>query len=154
MSARLWAKSRIISYQKVKLNRWFFKHIHLAKVRLQVLQSCWESPRTVGEYQLPLTVTFVDFKKAFDSINRTDMFPVLRQCGIPNPIVNAVRCNPLVNWRLFGRNKPIRTTKGIYTSDKTKQSVQTRIYTLSSVKNVVTSCEFPKNPINQVNNWQ
>ena len=23
------------------------------------------------EYQLPLTVTFVDFKKAFDSINRT-----------------------------------------------------------------------------------
>ena len=53
----------------------------------------------------------------------------------------TVRCNPLVNWRLFGRNKPIRTTKGIYTSDKTKQSVQTRIYTLSSVKNVVTSCE-------------
>ena len=53
----------------------------------------------------------------------------------------GVRCNPLVNWRLFGRNKPIRTTKGIYTSDKTKQSVQTRIYTLSSVKNVVTSCE-------------
>ena len=46
-----------------------------------------------------------------------------------------------INWRLFGRNKPIRTTKGIYTSDKTKQSVQARIYTLSSVKNVVTSCE-------------
>ena len=53
----------------------------------------------------------------------------------------TVRCNPPVNWRLFGRNKPICTTKGIYTSDKTKQSVQTRIYALSSVKNVVTSCE-------------
>ena len=58
-----------------------------------------------------------------------------------NTLVVSVRCNPLVNWRSFGRNKPIRTTKGIYTSDKTKQSVQTRIYTLSSVKNVVTSCE-------------
>ena len=30
------------------------------------------------EYQLPLTITFVDFKKAFDSNNRTAMFPVLR----------------------------------------------------------------------------
>ena len=43
------------------------------------------------EYQLPLTVTFVDFKKAFDSINRTVMFPVLRHYGIPNPIVNAIK---------------------------------------------------------------
>ena len=43
----------------------------------------------------------------------------------------VVRCK-FVNWRLFEQNKPIRTTKGIYTSDKTKQSVQTRIYTLSS----------------------
>ena len=29
------------------------------------------------EYQPPLTITFVDFEKAFDSINRTAMFPVL-----------------------------------------------------------------------------
>ena len=36
---------------------------------------------------------------------------------------------------LFGRNNPIRTTKDICTSDKTKQSVQTNIiYTLPSVK--------------------
>ena len=43
------------------------------------------------EYQLPLTVTFVDFKKAFDSINRTTMFLVLQHCGIPETTVNAVQ---------------------------------------------------------------
>ena len=29
------------------------------------------------EYQLPLTVTFVDFIKGFDSINRTTMFSLV-----------------------------------------------------------------------------
>jgi len=43
------------------------------------------------EYQLPLTVTFVDFKKAFDSINRTAMFSVLRHYSIPKTIVNAIQ---------------------------------------------------------------
>ena len=38
------------------------------------------------EYQLPLTVTFVDFKKAFDSINRSVMFAVLRHYGIPQTL--------------------------------------------------------------------
>ena len=42
------------------------------------------------EYQLPLTVTFVDFKKAFDSINRSMMFSVLRNYGIPQALVNAI----------------------------------------------------------------
>ena len=32
-------------------------------------------------------VTFVDFKKAFDSINRDKMFDVLLACGIPSQIV-------------------------------------------------------------------
>ena len=43
------------------------------------------------EYQLPLTVTFVDFEKAFDSINRTTMFSVLRHYGIPETTVNAIQ---------------------------------------------------------------
>ncbi len=43
------------------------------------------------DYQLPLTVTFVDFKKAFDSINRSVMFSVLRHYGIPKSLVNAVQ---------------------------------------------------------------
>ena len=40
--------------------------------------------------QLPLTVTFIDFKKAFDSINRNMMFAVLRHYGIPEAVVNAI----------------------------------------------------------------
>ena len=41
-------------------------------------------------YQLPLVVTFIDFKKAFDSINRKVMFVVLRHYGIPEAVVNAI----------------------------------------------------------------
>ena len=40
-------------------------------------------------YQPPLTVTFIDFKKAFDSINRKTMFAVSRHYGMPEPMVNA-----------------------------------------------------------------
>jgi exonuclease III len=42
------------------------------------------------DYQLPLTLTFIDFKKAFDSINRKVMFAVLRHYGIPEAVVNAI----------------------------------------------------------------
>ena len=42
------------------------------------------------DYQPPLTVTFIDFKKAFDSINRKVIFAVLRHYGIPEPLVNAI----------------------------------------------------------------
>ena len=38
------------------------------------------------EYQPPLTIIFVDFKKAFDSINRTAMFPVLRHRQRPQNV--------------------------------------------------------------------
>ena len=41
--------------------------------------------------RLPLTVTFIDLKKTFDSINREVMFAVLRHYGIPEAVVNAVR---------------------------------------------------------------
>ena len=43
------------------------------------------------ENQLPLIVTFVDFKKAFDSINRSVVFSVLRHYGIPETLVNAIQ---------------------------------------------------------------
>ena len=42
------------------------------------------------DYQLPLIVTFIDFKKTFDSIDRKVMFAVLRHYGIPEDVVNAV----------------------------------------------------------------
>ena len=40
---------------------------------------------------LPLYATFIDFKKAFDSINRSMMFAILRHYGIPERIVSAIR---------------------------------------------------------------
>ena len=41
--------------------------------------------------QLPI-VTTIDFKKAFDSINRNAMWKILRHYGIPNKIVTAISC--------------------------------------------------------------
>ena len=40
---------------------------------------------------IPLFITFVDFKKAFDSIDRDMMFAILRHYGIPEKIVKAIR---------------------------------------------------------------
>ena len=39
----------------------------------------------------PLFITFIDFKKAFDSIDREMMFAILRHYGIPQVIVSAIR---------------------------------------------------------------
>ena len=41
--------------------------------------------------QLPLVETFIDFKQAFDSINRDFMFSILRHYGIPEPIIDAIK---------------------------------------------------------------
>ena len=41
--------------------------------------------------QLPKYTTFIDFKKAFDSIDRKVMFMVLRHYGIPEETVQAIK---------------------------------------------------------------
>ena len=43
-----------------------------------------------GNYQLPLTNTLIDCKKAFDSINRSVIFSAFRHYGIPDVIVKAI----------------------------------------------------------------
>ena len=40
--------------------------------------------------QLSAIITFVDFRKAFDSISRTTMFKILSAYGIPQELVTAI----------------------------------------------------------------
>ena len=39
---------------------------------------------------LPAVITFIDFRKAFDSIHRSKMMRILEAYGIPSPIVSAI----------------------------------------------------------------
>ena len=41
--------------------------------------------------QLDLALIFVDFSKAFDSVDRSKMFEILKLYGIPNEIIEAIR---------------------------------------------------------------
>ena len=40
--------------------------------------------------QLPAVIIFVDFSKAFDSIDRSNMEQVLEAYGIPNEMIKAI----------------------------------------------------------------
>ena len=88
-------------YNKILLNR-IRPHVdpilRKIQVRFRPGRSCAQQIHILRrimkgfkEYQLPLNVTFVDFKKAFDSINKTTMFSVLRHYGIPETTVNAIQ---------------------------------------------------------------
>ena len=73
------------------------------------------------EHQLPLIATFVDFTKAFDSINRSVMFSVLRHYGIPETLVNATQVlytNSSSSVMVDGSiSKPFSVTTGVLQGD-------------------------------------
>ena len=43
------------------------------------------------EFQRPLLINFIDFKKAFDSIHRESLWKTARTYGIPEPFINIFR---------------------------------------------------------------
>lgn len=47
--------------------------------------------RSKKEYNIKGTLTFIDFCKAFDSVNKKRMFEILSAYRIPRRIVNAIK---------------------------------------------------------------
>jgi hypothetical protein len=44
------------------------------------------------EWKAPLYITYIDFKKAFDSIHRDSLWKILRSYGVPQKFVSLIRC--------------------------------------------------------------
>ena len=56
---------------------------HIATLRI-IVEQC-------VEWQSPLYINFVDFEKAFDSLDRVTLWKLLRYYGLPNKFVNIIR---------------------------------------------------------------
>jgi len=50
----------------------------------QLLEKAWE--QNISVHQL-----FVDFKQAYDTVNRTALYGILRRLGIPQKLINLIR---------------------------------------------------------------
>ena len=47
---------------------------------------------------LPCILTFIDFRKAFDTIHRGKLIEILRACGVPNKIIEAIEATYSETW--------------------------------------------------------
>jgi hypothetical protein len=64
----------------------------------------------VKHKNLSLVATFVDFKKAFDSVNRTRLFEILKLYGVPDKLIDAIK-------KLYDRSKAV-----VYINGQTSES--------------------------------
>ena len=78
-------------------------------------------PGRAKHKNLPCVLSFIDFKKAFDSINRDSVFKTFRAYGIPSKIVNAAHAldiNTIVTIRTDeGLTDDFRPCKGVLQGD-------------------------------------
>ena len=56
----------------------------IASLRIIVEQSL--------EWNSPLYINFIDYEKAFDSVDRETMWKLLRHYGVPKKIISLIRC--------------------------------------------------------------
>ena len=56
---------------------------HIATLRIIIEQSC--------EWNSPLFINFIDFEKAFDSVDIDTLWKLLRHYGVSVKIVNIIR---------------------------------------------------------------
>ena len=47
---------------------------------------------TVTGVELPIYINFIDYEKAFDSVDRETMWKLLRHYGVPEKIISLIRC--------------------------------------------------------------
>ena len=102
----------------LRKNQAGFRPVRSYAQQIHILRRIMEGFR---EHQLPLIATVVDFKKAFDSINRSVMFSVLRHYGIPETLVNAIQVlytNSSTSVMVDGSiSKPFIVTTGVLQGD-------------------------------------
>ena len=71
----------------------------IATLQIIIEQSC--------EWKSPLFINFVDFEKAFDSMNRDTLWKLLRHYGLPVKIVNIIRSSyEGLSCRVIHRGQP------------------------------------------------
>ena len=61
------------------------------------------------EWQAPLFVNLIYFNKAFDGVERTRLWILLRYCGIPHVLVETMKniCNENTSWVINGGNTSV-----------------------------------------------
>ena len=66
------------------MNNELFLHVGAIKLLTQYVSEALATPKT------PLHVTYVDFKKAFDSVDRSFMLCKLKVVGLPDKVIRAI----------------------------------------------------------------